>query len=179
MLIVFGGFPGSGRRKLAKEAAKRLGYHYYDIDQKKLLRRIHTKEGVREWMAHPNSDDQRLLLNSKVVADFRMLSKMYVNVVLDDIFHRALPREEFFAKAQKYFGTLLFVWIELNDESAKERLCRRGPPYSERAVRRRELAQKEFQAFTVPVPIFSFAGSVDDAQGTFYEFIRKGVDAVQ
>ncbi|MDP3645488.1 MAG: hypothetical protein Q8R25_00165 [bacterium] len=99
MLVLLGGFRGSGKRKLAIELARQRGFHWYDIWR-------HQVFGA------PSTDIERLFVYSKIVRDFSLLSKMYSGVVLSDGLHRKKPREFLVEKSKDFFSEVAYVWID-------------------------------------------------------------------
>ncbi len=169
MLICIGGFPGSGKHALARYVAEHLGYYYYDINQKKLPYPVLTQRGVHEKLQQPDTDEKRTLLYQRIVKDFPLLSKMYPDMVIDSAFHRIHPRDAFFREARQYFDDVLVLWVESDAQEG----AWQGIDNSEASVRKEKLIRKEFQPFDVPVPTFSYSGSIDAAQEAFCEFVRK------
>jgi predicted kinase len=124
MLIVLGGLLGSGRRILADELALRYGLYHHDIDRKK-LRWPPRVRGDRVRILQPRSDEERLGVYKSALTEFSMLSKMYPDVIVDEGFHRELPREYFLSHAKDYYDPVIFIWIDSDDRSVRERLGRR------------------------------------------------------
>src|SRR4051812_19020624 len=103
MLIILGGFLGSGRDTLARAVAAKNGFHYYDVDQKKFHTGEYDKKGIfHEKLLRPFGEQARLDLCERVAEDLPMLSKLYDTVILDGPFHEAKVREYFFSTAKTY-----------------------------------------------------------------------------
>lgn len=169
MLICLGGFLGSGRKILARGLAQKRGFHYYDLDQKKIHEFVPDASGsMMSVVRGGQSDEMRMLTYKHALAEFPSLAKMHPDMVMDDAFHRDAPRDYFFSEAKKYFKDVVFVWIESDDAGAEgriramiERKMIKGP--LERELRRREMSKIHFQAFTEQPLVFRFENSVDAA----------------
>lgn len=177
MLICLGGFLGSGRRILARRLSTRLKFYYYDTESKKLHRHTFNKSGhVREETQHSTTDKEQLFIYEKILKDFPLISKMHRDVVIDDSFHRAKPREYFLVEARKYFDTIVFVWIDSDEEHVANRfrlMQITGMTNGIRgALQRREREQKEFEPFESSPLTFHHALSNDKAAGRLIELIR-------
>lgn len=165
MLVVLGGLLGSGTRTLANELAMKYGLYRYEIDSKKLRKPVLGPHG-NFTILQPNTDEERLRIYKNIFKDFPLLSKMYPDVIVDDVFHRKSPREYFLSEARKYYESVVFVWIDSDDESVKIRLTRmekagKVPSFAE-AMHRREWAQSTLQ-LPVPPPLrFSYWVSGDE-----------------
>lgn len=165
MLVCLAGFLGSGRKILARKLSKKYGFHYYDVDKKKFHTFVRNARSgsVRERTVRPRTDAERSRIFEHVISDLPLLSKMYKQVVLDDAFHRELPREYFLKEARKYFDRVVLVWIESSEEDAHERLeamQKRGLIASTKeGVRRRKRAQATFQSFAYTPPTFLYRKS--------------------
>lgn len=123
MLICLGGFLGSGRRILARKLAERHRFHLYDIGSKKIRRHVFKKNGrVKEVALQPNTEELRLFLYQRIIEDFPRVSKMYPDTIVNDEFHREMPREYFLSEARKYFDPVVFIWIDSDEIHAKGRL---------------------------------------------------------
>lgn len=160
MLICLGGFLGSGRKLLARIIAEKYGLHYYDIDAHKMHRLIVSTggRGVRDVPVQPTTDEYRMQIYRNVLADFSRLAKMYPDIVVDDAFHRRLPRETFLKEARKYFGSVVFVWIDSDESHVMERLtvlrARRIIRSEKKALARREKAAQEFEPLKPDTRVF-------------------------
>ena len=123
MLICLGGFLGSGRRILARKLAEKHQFHLYNIGSKKIHRHVFKKNGrVKEVVLQPNTEKLRLFLYERIIEDFPRLSKMHPDTIVNDEFHRETPREYFLAEARKYFGTVVFIWIDSDEIHVRGRL---------------------------------------------------------
>jgi hypothetical protein len=151
MFLMLGGLPGSGRKHLARQIAAESDFFYYDMNIRKQKRFKWSKDGVSEQVIHPSSDSARLSLYEKVLKDLPLIAKMYRNVVIDDSFHRMIPRGFFITEASRYFDRCVFIWIECEDsdiEANLSPLLRNGTIHSlEDGFKRRERAQRSFEAF--------------------------------
>jgi len=177
MLIALGGLWGSGRTMLARKLAQRLGFFYYDVEQKKISKYAFNKQGqVKEQVQQPNTDEMRLFVYKKILEDLPLLSKMYTGVVLDDSFHRAKPREYLFREAGKHFDPIRFVWIDSDEEHIADRLEMMrlmGKIKSVRwALQNRARQEGEFEPPSPPPLTFHHALSNDKAAARLVELIR-------
>lgn len=172
MIVLLGGFVGSSRRALAPLVARELGFHYYDLSDKKMRRHRFTRDGALHRDAiPPRTDEARRALYEKATRDFPLLAKMYPDTLIDDIFHRKESREYLFKEAGKYFGKSCFVWIESSEEVVEERIQHmeaKGRVRSANvALQRREKMKKNFEPFVPPPLTFtctSFTDLTSDAR---------------
>ena len=176
MIILLGGFLGSGRRVLARKIAKRLGFYYYNIERKKLRAfKFNTNREVRHRTIQPRSDVERRRMYAQVVEEFPLLSKMYPDIVIDDAFHRAGPREYFFSEAKRYFRDMVFVWVDSDEKWVGERfvhmLKKKVIRSIEDARRRRLSAKKRFQPFK-DEPITFISGSIADREKDVEDLVQ-------
>ena len=166
MLICLGGFIGSGRKRLAHKLAQKAGYFYYDMESIKPHQIGFDRRGlVRDIVIGPQTDRARMLVYRRVAASLPLLAKMHTDVVLEDSFHRKESREFLFTEAQKYFGKVVFVWIDGTEQMARQRVAhmiRAGKLHEPFAavMKRRRMSQRHFQSFGDGVPIFPFSGEI-------------------
>ena len=157
MLVVLGGLLGNGARTLADQLAARFGLYHYDIARKKIRHPTFDRRGDFRIL-QPRTDKDRVKVYENVCKDFPLLSKMYPDVVVDDTFHRDIPREYFLSEARKYYTPVVFVWIESDEASVRvrlERIRQAGKIESvDGALRRREKAHAKQQPFPPATPIF-------------------------
>jgi hypothetical protein len=177
MLICIGGLPGSERRAFAQALATHLGFHYYDINGKKRRYPVFTKEGMVVRSSHPKTDEERIMLYEKVLKDFQMLSKLYPDTVVDDVFHRAGPREQFFSRARVFFPDVRVIWIDSDDTGTETRIRTRHGARSRWLLRARAEIQKQFQPFIPAIPVFSNPTLTDATRKDFFDFIRREIFA--
>lgn len=178
MLICLGGFLGSGRRILAKKLAAKLGYYYYDIDEKKLHdTRVSLVRRPKVKRIHPGTDEQQVALYDQVLREFPRLSKMYPNVVVQDSFHRAKPREYFFSAARRSFDRIVFVWVGSDEKFVEDRLMHMreiGIIHNvHRTYARREREIAEFEPFSESPLTFNHTISSDDAAARLVELVSN------
>jgi predicted kinase len=176
MLVVFGGFLGSGRKRLAREFSERTGFYYYDVDTK-LMTEFHWNDGkVREHKRRVVSDQMRVQLFRQVLADFQKLSKMYPDMVIDSPFHRKKSREFFLEEAKEYFDRVEFTWIDADEKDVSERLERmvsKGVIAStEEGVHRREREVRGFEPFTDEPRRFTYRGGDTNAVDALIAMMR-------
>ena len=152
MLVVLGGFIGNGRGFLGPLLAKEMGFYYYPLLEKKKQLYLDNKHRLHERIMEPSTDPARAQLYREVLKDFRLLSKMYPDVIVEDTFHREKPREFFLQEARRYFSPVVFVWIESPDETAVARLQRaeriKLVPSAAKAIHTRSKTMKEFEPFS-------------------------------
>ena len=123
MLVVLGGLLGSGRRVLARKLAEQQHFHLYDMDAKYPHRHVFDETGrAKEVTVRLHTDEARLSLYKRVLEDMPKLSKMHPNIVLEDPFTRAKPRDAFFNAARKHFDRVVFVWIDSDEPNVTKRL---------------------------------------------------------
>jgi gluconate kinase len=159
MLLMLGGYIGSGRKTLAQELSDKHGFHLFDADRLKLKRSGFNAKGEFEQRNIRNREDhERLFLLRKIAAEFGMLSKLHENVVVSGIFHRAEPREFLLDEARKYFEPVIFVWIDTDETSAQARLERMATQKQigsvEMGMRRRDKSKKKFQPLAKDALLF-------------------------
>jgi len=159
MIICLGGLLGDGRKQLANRLAMRFGLHHFDIDRKKL--REFSLDGTGNFkVLQPDTDEERLRVYDFALKEFSLLSKLHSTIIVDDTFHREIPREHFFSEARKYYGPVIFIWIESDEISVGERLERlrkSGMTTSVReAERRRERSRALLQLPPPSVPRFFY-----------------------
>ncbi|HTR18613.1 MAG TPA: hypothetical protein VMH91_01370 [Candidatus Paceibacterota bacterium] len=125
MLILLGGFLGSGRKMLAKQLAYRQKFYLYDTEAKKMHHPEFQSDGsVKEVTEPPKSEEQRMFLYKRIVDDFPRLSKMYPDTVIEEAFHRIGPRDYFITEAKKFFDPVVFVWVDSDEAHVEERMRR-------------------------------------------------------
>ena len=149
MLIVLGGFLGSGRKALAQKLADCKGMYLYDMEAKYMHTLVRGKDGtVSEVKRRPTKDFQRLWIYQRVLQELPMLSKLHPDTIVDAVFQRRQPRKYFLEEAKKYFKPVVFVWIDSDESHVEERLrwmkARRIIPTVEDGIRRRQAAANLF-----------------------------------
>lgn len=158
MLIVLGGFLGSGRAILARLLAEQARFHYYPLLDKKKYLHFDKKHQLHERIMEPSTDPARMQMYRETLKDFPLISKMYNDVVIDDAFHREKPREFFLEEARAYFNPVVFVWIESPDETVEPRLQEAERvgfvPNVPAALRKRKQMIKEFEPFSGSLVFF-------------------------
>lgn len=164
MLILLGGFLGSGRAFLARKLAQQLEFHYCDINDYKMRTYfIGADRLVHEHTQEPLNDKTRLLLYERVAKDLPLLSKMYSGVVMDTSFHRLKPREYFFDEARKHFNKVIFVWVDSDERQTRrivDRMAEHGVVRSvPKTLRRQRDIRKRFQPFPFPPTVFHYDGT--------------------
>lgn len=178
MLIVLGGFLGSGRFVLADLLAEQSGFHHYPLLEKKKNLHFGKNHQLHERIMEPSTDPARMQLYREVSKDFPLISKMYKNVVIDDAFHREKPRSFFLEEARAYFNPVVFVWVESPDETVELRL-QTGKhtglvPDTAIALRKRKQMIKEFEPFPGSL-VFFHRTSNKSAAETLLRFINQCV----
>lgn len=125
MLILLGGFLGSGRKRLARQLAKTYGFHLYDTEAKKTHRSVFQEDGsVKDVVQRPRTNELRSLLYKTILDNLPVESKMYPDTIIEDSFHLKEPREFLIKEAAKYFAPIVFVWIDSDETHVEERLRR-------------------------------------------------------
>ncbi len=165
MLIVLGGFLGSGRSLLARMLATETGFHYHSFHEKKMRHLVRDERNMEKVRTiQPNTDELRMRICEEMLNDFPMLSKMHDNVIVEDVLHRKIPREFFLKEAKRYFDPVVFVWIETPDDTTEARLKameKKGIiPSVSVALQRRTFVMKEFQPFE-SLPLIFFHKKTD------------------
>ena len=178
MLIILGGFLGSGRKILSRKIAERHGLYFYTIADKKLHSFSVAKDGaIHERIQRAKTDDMRMRIYGRAIAEFPRLRKMYPDVILEDVFHRARPREYFIAEAQKYFDNVIFVWIESDEASVADRLAlmkKKGLIDSiETSLHRRRRSMENFEELKPGTLSFYHTKSDDRAAERLWDLIMK------
>jgi len=123
MLVIVGGFRGSGKRLIAREFARTTGFHGLSVDEYKLRR--YTPGLVRQVSAPRmpmSTDEEYLQFFRRVTEKFPVLAKMYPDTVMAAPLHRALPREFLFEAAARSFDDVRVVILESSEQEAFERL---------------------------------------------------------
>ena len=122
MLICIGGFAGSGRNRIAKELAKVLGFHNFNLTRLKKQPLIRHEHRITHEKLFSYSDELLLRIFRSAVSNFQQLSKMYPDMIVADYFTREIPREFLFNEAEKYFGPPLIIWMDSTEEESIVRL---------------------------------------------------------
>ncbi len=169
MLLLLGGFLGSGRRLLAKRIAKKYGFYRFDIETRKLpAHAFNVRRELVEKREKPKTDADRIKLFEKVVEDLALLSKMYDNIVLDSTFHRERVRDFFFKSTKKIFDRVEFVWIDSDEEAVGQHLEEMAQKKLiasiTSALNQRELAKQQFEPFASPPKTFLYQGKTGSAK---------------
>ena len=177
MLIVLGGFLGSGRSGLARLLASKAGFYYYSLHEKKMHHlSLDENRRIHERIMEPGTDALRMRMYREALKEFPMISKMHENVIVDDAFHRAQPRGFFLKEARAYFNPVVFVWVESPDETVEPRLRimeHNGVITSvTTALRRRKQVIKEFEPFASRPLVFFHRISDERAAEALYGFIQ-------
>ena len=177
MLIILGGFLGTGRKSLARAFSERYGYHYYDMDQKRFRVYARMRDGtVRERLQRPHTDNARMHLCRRVLEDFPLLSKIYPDTVMSNAFHREKPRGYFLTQASQYSNPVIFMWIESSESLVSKRLAdmkERGMIASIwGAKRRREKMRAEFEPFEQKPFIFEHGESDAASADRLWELVN-------
>lgn len=123
VVIFFGGHIGTGKTSLARVISKRLGIHYYEVDEvKKAV--VEECPGLQHNVRNniPFPDEARIKMFTRVVGEFERLCKTYSCIIVDETLHKKSLRKILFDGAQKYFGGYIVVWIQASEETIKERL---------------------------------------------------------
>lgn len=174
MILILGGFIGSGRKMLAHELALREGFHHYAMDEHKLTKFREKNGEVIERKMSFRTDPMRRMAYKRAIRDMERLIKMHNNIVIEDSFHRKGPREYFFQAIQR-FHPVDFIWIECDESSVTKRLQKmkkKGLIGSvRRCLERRERAIAQFEPFDVPPPTFHIAAQEKDIRKRFLEMI--------
>ena len=176
MLILLGGFLGSGRKILARELVSAYGFHMYDMDCFRMRRRDVDKHGaIRERKLPARTDKERLYIYECAARDLPILAKMYDDVIIGRSFHRKTPREYFLAQVQKYFDPVIFVWIDSTEESALERI---REMYGKKLVEsiagaecERERCIREFEPFAEPPLRYIHEGDIASSAERLFTLI--------
>lgn len=175
MLVCIGGFPGSGRNRLASDVLEATGWHYasfISIKRSLSVRRAHVL--VRPSRGTPYSDELLNLTYKQILGEFPMLSKMYPDAIVGDNFSREAPRELFFKEAEKYFGRPMIIWADSSIEESEKRMkevVTDARKLETRLKLSREMRQL-FQPFTRPVLTVRY---LDDSKAA----VQKVVDSVK
>ena len=182
MLIVLGGFLGSGRHILARKLAERMGFYYYDSEGKKPRRGFIDKNHMlRERIIRPMNDEARTRYYELILDDFRVGSKMYPDIVVDDSLHRKKPRDFFLHEARKYFDKIAFVWVDTPEESVAEHFSKMNElkiiRSIEKASARRARHIKNFEQFGPETPVFFHHKTGKHSVGRLMRLVREGADA--
>ena len=178
MIILLGGFLGSGRGRLARALSKRHGFHYYDMNQKKPQYGFFDKKGrLKEKAQRPKSDAARMRMYKSVTADFPRLSKMYPDTIIQASFHRKQSREYLLEEARRYFDKVIFVWIESDGKHTEKNLLRMEKRAKIRSIeqgkRRMKGMRKAFEAFQDTPHSFSFVVSGPKSAEHLWDRIRS------
>jgi len=156
MLICVGGLPGSGRKDFAHRIAEKSGFYAFDLESnmRTLLLRREYQRGEETL-----SDALRLRMFQHVARNFAHVSETFRNVIVDEPFHRIVPREFLFAEGARYFKRVAVVWVEETEAHIEERILRvreknpRLTPVTARTII--ETMERDFEPFVTP-PIFAY-----------------------
>ncbi len=177
MLILLGGYIGSGRKALAQKLAALYNVHNYDMKQHKFRsHEFNKKREVVETIHHIHRDEERLRIYRQCAQDLPLLSKMYQHVVVERTFHRKKPREFLLAEAKKSFDIVIFVWVDADETLVRGRLeamqQARLIESVEKALAEREEAKKEFEPFDVPPLMFTYTGEPEESARKLWALIQ-------
>jgi len=157
MILFLGGHLGSGKKGLAQKLSERYNFYPYHLSEELPHRFIFDKKGVAHEVAVPTYSDEGLLAMYKKVAEkFSTMSKLYDDVVVQHTFHRDVPREYLLAEARRYFDDVVFVWVDVDDESLQKRFALMRKKKVVCCVKHARMARaktlEDFQAFR-PAPL--------------------------
>jgi len=170
MLVVFGGFIGTGKRHFAQRVATHLGGHYFDVHLRKPRFPAFTREGDVQ-VRQPRTDEMWVDLYKDVLEEFRTLSIQHSHIIIEDDFHRKIPREFFLDGARGIFDQVVFIWFQSSDMSIEMRLMKlhqEGRGDLRRARLRLRRSQKTHEPIDEYVPLFD---SSIDRKGKFKELV--------
>jgi len=170
MLVVFGGFIGTGKRHFARRVATHLGGHYFDVHLRKPRFPGFNKLGDVE-VRQPRTDDMWINLYRGILEEFRVLSIQHAHVIIDDDFHRKIPREIFLEGARTIFPRVVFIWFQADQESIETRLINlsnEGRGDLSHVRRRLKRTRKTYEPVDEQVPLFDCSIS---RKGKFKELI--------
>lgn len=177
MLIVLGGFYGSGRKIFAKKLAARHQFHLYDMEAVRSRSFRFTNAGVREATRWERSDMERGHLYRKVLETFPIVSKTYPDTIVEDGFHRRKLREFFLKGAAEYFKPVVFVWIDSDESHVEERLRRmkrsRIAGSVEEGIRRRRGAARTFDGLAPETRVFKCVRADDAEVAALWTLIER------
>lgn len=159
MLIFVGGLLGSGRKDFAQHLGAKLDFYVYDLESSmrtSLFLREYRRERVHSY--DTLSDTLRLHMFQHVARNFEQLSNIFKNVVVDEPFHRNIPRSFLFEQGKKYFKQVPVVWVEDTQASVEEkalRVLRKNPRHNVANVKKMiEKMESDFEPLPSP-PIFA------------------------
>lgn len=177
MIICIGGFPGSGRRRLTHDLSKALGFYIYPLGETKRkpsFKGLH--KFIRPARGSPYPDGILIQIYKRIVADFPLVSKMYPDIIVKDHFHREIPREFFFAEAEKYFGPPIIVWVDASTEQSVARL-RDVLTSKEKKLAARlavmETTRRDYQPFTREIHTVDYTANAEAAVRHVLELVKK------
>jgi len=172
MLIILGGYIGSGRRALARELALRQELHLIDLSRFDF--RLITRGGGHVAKVPTTARDSYAC--TKAIQEFPLLSKMYANVIIEHVMHLKGPRTLLFEAARKYFDRVVFVWVE-SEEGPDERfaLMMRNKVIRSLESGRRERQQQmeEFEPFGTPPITFIRKADSTLAAKELWELVQR------
>jgi predicted kinase len=116
MMVLVGGFPGSGKTYFAKRLADRINAHHLSSDT--VRRSLHA--GGKYDIA-----DKLFVYRALAAAAETKLNEAQTRVVIDATFSHREMRELFLEVAKKNSVSLRFIWLYADEELIKERT--RGP----------------------------------------------------
>lgn len=155
MLICVGGLLGSGRKDFARRLGEKLDFYVFNLESSMrttLFLREHQRESLHGYDLL--SDPLRLRMFQHVARDFGQLAKTYRNIIVDESFHRHIPREFFFEEGKKHFTRVAVVWVEDTEASLEERVQRvleKNPRHDAEGVKRMiKTMERDFEPFTLP-----------------------------
>jgi len=155
MMLIVGGFSGSGKRYVVRAFAEKYGFYQYPIREKMLRMFVKDRRGLmREQVLQPKDNNEQLRIYERIASEFPRLTKMYPHVLVTDTFHKAAPRNFLLGEARKYFDNTAFVWIHSDEQSTARRMLARNPsaqPSIEEKLRTKKVQEQEFEAFDADV----------------------------
>jgi len=165
MIIFVGGVVGAGKSSVAQGLARHLSLQYYDVDKHK--RAVYKQDpDFQHNMENgiPFSEETRMKVFHKVLADFAELSNVHQHLVVDETLHKKQLREHLFEGARKYFGGYLIIWVKASEEVMLDRLTSqvRDGHLLKDPVGMHKAFLREFEPFDESIIICRNEGALED-----------------
>lgn len=113
MIIFFSGNVGCGKTFLAKYIARRFNFFYLDADKyKKEVYSEHVDPKIFFEQGKPVPSSVRAKLYKKLESEFKILSKKFKNIIVDETLHSKLGRNRLLSAGKKYFYQSLIILIQ-------------------------------------------------------------------
>lgn len=152
MIVLVGGFPGSGKTFFAKQLATRLHAHHLSSDQ---WRRQQNASGKYSM------EDKLRVYEQLALHAEELIHESSKTIIVDATFSYQTMRDIFYSLAEKLSQPIYFIWVYAKEELIRKRL-QRPRMDSEADYTVFKTISKHFEAITSP---FFSIESTDDNIG--------------